>query len=268
MTWQYCSDGIVDGVSGDVDKNYRYSTLSDEKVFVGKNGLVTWTEVEGAESYIVTKIVDGKKYYGSRVTTNSYRLKNIPNEDYKLYVIACTADGKSKAGKQISVKVNTVGTAADVKIDGEGTVTWTAAENADHYRVFKVIDGTKYYSEAVNGTTYKLKNFPRKDYEVYVASYGKNGNYTKSNVVKVDLPLGYVDEPVVTGSTITWEAVQGAVAYKVGKVVDGKTYYSSKTTNRTYTFKNVPKSDYKVFVVAFDKDGKKTWGKKVTVKGN
>lgn len=43
-TWQYCSDGIVKGIDGDADKNYRYKALSDAKhnvtVEISQNGSV------------------------------------------------------------------------------------------------------------------------------------------------------------------------------------------------------------------------------------
>ena len=49
-----------------------------------------------------------------------------------------------------------------------------------------------------------------------------------------------------------------------GKVVGDKTYYGKETTDTEYILTNVPKSDYKVFLVAFDKYGNKTWGWKVS----
>ena len=50
-----------------------------------------------------------------------------------------------------------------------------------------------------------------------------------------------------------------------GKVVGGKTYYTGILYATNFTFRNVPRSDYKIFVVAFDKEGNKTWGKKVDI---
>ena len=60
--------------------------------------------------------------------------------------------------------------------------------------------------------------------------------------------------------------MRNAVEYKVGKVVDGKTYYSGKITDTSYEFKNALKKDCQVFVVAFDKDGNRTFGPKLNVK--
>ena len=71
--------------------------------------------------------------------------------------------------------------------------------------------------------------------------------------------------PSINEGTVSRNAVQGTVAYKVVKTVNGKTYYTGELTKTSATIK-VPKSDYKVFVVAFDKEGNKTWGTKADVK--
>lgn len=34
VTWQYCSDGAVNGITGDVDEDYRYAALSLESFAV------------------------------------------------------------------------------------------------------------------------------------------------------------------------------------------------------------------------------------------
>ncbi len=157
----------------------------------------------------------------------------------------------------------------NVAISEDGTVTWDNADNAAQYKVFKKYGGTAYYSGWVTDTSYKFKNLPNQDYEIYVAAKNDYGTAWSEHLqVKVENKLGTVNSVTVKDGTISWNAAQGAVAYKVGKVVNGKTYYGSKTTDTSYTFKYVPKSDYKVFVVAFDKEGNKTWGTKVDVKVN
>ena len=70
---------------------------------------------------------------------------------------------------------------------------------------------------------------------------------------------------VYAKGNVSWTAARNAVKYKVGKTVNGKTYYTGELTTNSTTI-TVSKSDYKVFVVAFDKEGNKTWGTKVDVK--
>ena len=87
----------------------------------------------------------------------------------------------------------------------------------------------------------------------------------KRVTVEVD-DLGVVFDPKVDNNgKVSWSAVRGAVKYKVYKVVgDNKAY--GVTTDTTYTFKNVPTTDYSVYVVAFDEDGKYRVGTVKTVK--
>ena len=79
--------------------------------------------------------------------------------------------------------------------------------------------------------------------------------------------LGKVTDVTVTpDGEVIWSNVPNAVEYKVGKVVDGKTYFGSKITGTSYIFNTVPKKDYQVFVVAFNAAGANSYGTKVDVK--
>ena len=157
------------------------------------------------------------------------------------------------------------GKPTNIKVDKNGKVTWNAAENAESYRVAKIVNGTTYYSGEVTDTSYTFNKLPASDYQVYVIAYGKGNLINKSakTTVKDDKPLNYVNSVTIDDNgKVTWEAANNAVAYKVGKVVNGKVYYGAKTTDTSYTFKSVPTQDYQVFVVAFSADDRTAWGKK------
>ena len=162
------------------------------------------------------------------------------------------------------------GAPTNVKVDKNGNVTWDAADNAAYYKIVKVVKEKgveKSYGVVVkDGTSGKI-SVPASDYRVYVAAFASNGSKTNSASVqvKVDKPLGYVNDPTVDAEgNVTFTAAENAVNYKIGKIVNGKTYYSKEFSGTTGTIK-VPKTDYKIFVVAIDKNGKKTWGKIVDV---
>ena len=153
----------------------------------------------------------------------------------------------------------------NVKFGKDGNITWDAADKAVAYRVAKVVNGITYYGNKVTDTNYVLKKTPASDYKVYVIAYDEEGNTSRSDklTVKDDKPLGYVNSLTVDeNGTVAWDEADNAVAYRVGKVVNGKTYYGTKTENTSYQFKNLPKKDYQVFVVAYDADGRTAWGKK------
>ena len=238
---------------------------------VAKDGTVTWTAAKNAVKYKVVKIVNGVYYGGSVVTGTSYKFKNIPVSDYKVYVIAYGEDNAKTIGAKTTVEVdNALGFVNDVTVDENGKVTWTKADNATSYRVVKIVGGNKYYCKETKNTNYTFAVKPIRDYQVYVIAYNANKKYTAGKSITVEVgTLGTVLDPKVDkNGTVTWTAARNAVKYKVGKTANGKTYYSDEITDTSYTFKNVATKDYKVFVVAFDKDGNKTWGWKVDVKVN
>ena len=154
----------------------------------------------------------------------------------------------------------------NITVSENGTVTWTASDNATDYKVFKKYGDDTYHSGWIKDTSYTFSGVPTVDYEVYVAAKNDYGTAWSEHItVKVKDPLGKVTKAAVSNGTVSWKSQQGAVAYKVAKIVNGKTYYGKKITDTTYTFKNMPKTDYKIFVVAFDKNGKRTWGRKISV---
>ena len=235
-------------------------------VSVNEDGNITWTKAENAVSYKVGKRINGKTTYSSMLTDTSYTFKNVPTKDYEVFVVAFDKNGKSTWGKPTAVEVGSVGVAGDIKIKNN-TVTWTAPRNAVSYKVGKTVNGKTTYSGKITDTSYEFKNVPAKDYQVFVVAFDEDGNKTYSEKKTVAVGnLGVVLNPTVKDNTVSWKPVRNAVEYKVGKVVDGKTYYSGKITDTSYEFKNALKKDCQVFVVAFDKDGNRTFGPKLNVK--
>ena len=237
---------------------------------IDNDGRVTWSEAENAVNYRVAKVVGGKIFYGSFTSNTYYCIKGIPNENYKIYIVSYSADGKKTSGKTLNVKVDKpVGKVTDSKVSSDGTVSWSAAKNAVKYKVVKIVNGVSYGGAVVTETSYKFRSTPVSDYKVYVAAYGENGakTYGKKISVKVDKPLGFVnDVKVDKNGKVTWTAARNAVKYKVYKVVNGKRYYGV-TEKTNCTFKNIPDTDYSVYIVSFDSNGEYRVGtvKKVTV---
>ena len=72
VTWQYCDNGSVEGITGDVDEDYRYAALSLESY-----------NISVAQSEIGTVTADKEKaFYGERVTVSAeldrtHKLKSV-----------------------------------------------------------------------------------------------------------------------------------------------------------------------------------------------
>ena len=153
-------------------------------VKVSEDGKVTWSKAQNAKSYRVVKVISGKKFYGKETKTTSYQFEKAANKDYQVYVVAYGANKALTAGKPVTVKVGDLGAVLDLKVDKNGRVTWTAARNAVKYKVYKVINGRKFYG-ITDKTSYTFEAVPSKTYKVYVVSFDKNGKYRVGTVKTV-----------------------------------------------------------------------------------
>ena len=263
-------------VSGTTTTSTTVSTSSTTASTLGKvndpkvanDGKITWSKVKNAAEYKVVKVIGDKKFYGSKVAHAFYYFDNIPNEDYKLYVLAYDANGKFTTGKTLTVKVNAVGKASAPTVAKDGTVTWKAVKNAVRYRVVKVVNGISYSGSDVTSTSYKFKSVPVSDYQVYVVAYGENGAKTlgAKASVKADKPLGFVNDAKVSASgKVTWSKAQNAASYRVVKIINGKKFYGKEVKTTSYQFEKSAYKDYQVYVIAYSADKKLTVGKRTTV---
>ena len=233
-----------------------------------KDGTITWTKAENAVKYQVVKIVNGKYYGGSYVSENKYKFANLPTVDYQVYVLSYGANGARTASDKASVKVeNQLGFVNDVKVDKNGKVTWGKATNAAAYRVAKISNGITYYTKKITDTSYRFAVVPDHDYQVYVIAYDDNDRYTLGKRTTVEVgTLGTVTDPKVDkNGRVSWTGVRNAAYYKVAMKIGSKTYYSGEVHGTSYTIHTPAKYSYKVFIVAYDKDGNKTWGNQVNV---
>ena len=85
VTWQYCSDGTVDGITGNVDQDYRYAALSLETYGITLNPPET-----GTVSADKTAAACGERV---TVTVTTDRLHKVKSVTYNGYEASCSADG-------------------------------------------------------------------------------------------------------------------------------------------------------------------------------
>ena len=276
-------NGVIRGYKGSTAQKYAekygfaFEALEAEapsaptNVKADKDGNVTWDTADNAYAYRVAKVVNGVTYYGSKVKGTSYTFKKNPASDYQLYVIAYGKDGTAKRSSKISIKdEKPLGYVNEVNVDENGKVTWEPADNAVSYIVGKISGGKVYYGRSTEETNYQFKVLPTKDYQVFVVAFDENGRTTWGSKKTVEVgELGTVLDPKAdSNGNVTWTAARNAEYYMVGKTAGGKTVYSGKIFDTSYTFKTPARSDYQVSVVAFDGNGNKTFGTKKTVKVN
>ena len=228
-------------------------------VKVAEDGTVTWTKSEGAAYYRVYKKY-GKTTKNAKVdaTATSYTFQNLTEGvEHEIYVIAFDANGnqyKSESVMFTPAKKATLTAPTNIKVDADGNVTWTAAENAAYYKVSKVVAGKTYTGKQTTDTKYTFVSFnPGQNKTVYVTAFDKDGNSIKSASVIVKA----VENITVTATgTVTFDKVDGASYYKVFKEYNGITK-NAKTTASPYTFQTFTKGvKHDVYVKAYNASGK------------
>ena len=226
-------------------------------VKVSEDGTVSWTGGEGASYYRVYKVYNGITK-NAKTTSSPYTFQNLAEGvEHEIYVTAFDKDGnqyRSESVKFTPEKKAVLTAPTNIKVDADGNVTWTAAENAAYYKVSKVVGGKTYTGKQITDTKYTFISFnPGQNKTVYVTAFDKDGNSIKSASVTVKA----VENLAVTATgTVTFNKVDGASYYKVFKEYNGITK-NAKTTTSPYKFQTFTKGvKHDVYVKAFNAAGK------------
>ncbi len=236
---------------------------------------MTWTAIEGAESYTVLRKAPGEtawKTVKTGVKTNTYTDGTVDNGVVYTYTIkAVMEDGEETGFDPVGRSVTFVETPDLESVSntvGGVLVKWSAVEGSTSYRVYRRGAGTNYwyYLGDVKGTSFV-------DKEGTAASQIKSNNYYRYTVRAVNsyysgfdtngLYLKYLASPKLTGISnstngiyIKWNAVAGVTnGYRVYRRGAGATYWyylgTVKTTYYTDTkIKNASGNYYRYTVIA------------------
>lgn len=201
---------------------------------------ISWSAISGTN--VKYKVWRGTTYIGEQTGT-SY------------------TDSSAGAGKSYTYKVTAIGTnaydsnQASINTSNNGqlatptaktttytetstTISWNAVTNATAYKVYRgttlltsTLTATSYtdtssYAVAGKSNTYKVS--------ATASGYYESGQLSISatNPAKLATPTGLAVSYTVSGTTITWNAVANATAYKVWR---GTTLLTSTNTSRSYT---------------------------------
>ena len=160
---------------------------------------VTWTAVANAETYRVFTYVDGKYAIAGNTSETTMTVKNLTNGTKYGFLVLSSSDGKTYSKFTTSdIKYATpAALAAKPEItdltpeDGQVTVTWTAAANAETYRVFTYVDGKYAIAGNTSETTMTVKNLTNgTNYGFLVLSSSDGKTYSRftTNDIKYATP--------------------------------------------------------------------------------
>ena len=232
---------------------------------------LTWKAVKGAAKYEVYRATSKNGTYSRRTTTTKTTYTGTKDEVGKTYyykVRALTSKGGSADSKVVSATCDLPRpevTAANVASSGYPQLTWKAVDGAVSYKIYRATSKNGTYSLAKTTTSTTYTNTTAKAgqtyyYKVVAVASKTAANSAYSAVVSrtCDLPRPEVTATNVTSTgypKLTWEAVDGAVSYKVYRSTskDGTYSLTKTTTGTSYTNTSAKPGNvyyYKVVAVA------------------
>ena len=225
--------------------------------------------------------INGTSYpVGGTVSNGSFKYytgANIKNLSDKVFVIAFDKDGKQLDRKQVTI-INSVtkGTVTPATYDLSGGRSVTGTYDGDVAKIQVEINGTSY---PVGGTVsngsfkyYTGANIKNLSDKVFVIAFDKDGKQLDRKQVTI---INSVTKGTVTPATYDLSggrSVTGTYDGDVAKIqveINGTSYPVGGTVSngsfKYYTGANIKNLSDKVFVIAFDKDGKQLDRKQVTI---
>lgn len=231
---------------------------------------IEWEPVEGATAYRVYRADTKEGEYKLLKTTENLSLINVSAEPGSVYWYKVRAIGQDGVlGKLSSAKYRTCRLAqpvvkgGHVASTGKNTLSWEAVPGAAAYKVYrseKKSSGYKLIKTTENVTFTNVSAEAGKAYYYKVVAVHENtaANSAASEVVGLtcDLPRPVVKICLSNGHPkLSWEAVAGAVGYKVYRSESSSGPYKLLKTTENLTFTNTSavagtKYYYKVMAVA------------------
>ena len=279
-------EGTVDlsGISAMIlvksDEGDSVAEIEVEASNVAKTGKVklTWEPVEDAVVYGILRAteIDGEyKLMYTTENTSYINTKAAAGETYYYIVMAVNADGElcgvSDFVEATCKLARPEVTASNVSKTGKVKLTWNAVEGAVKYKVYRATskDGKYSLMYTLTGTSYintKSEAGVTYYYKVVAVAEDQDANSAPSAIKSRTCNL---PQPKITGTVkrngdpkLTWEKVDGAVAYKVYRATGNgsfKLMYTTSGTSYTNT-NNKAGTTYRYYIVAVAEN---TWGNSV-----
>ncbi|WP_054749904.1 OmpL47-type beta-barrel domain-containing protein [Ruminiclostridium josui] len=231
------------------------------KIQNANNVVLSWDAVTYANSYKVYELTNEQKVLKSTVYSNTATLSNVLPGDHTFVVHSVSSRfGESLEGSQVSLNISRQMLPPDnleyTFVNGNDiTLKWSAAEAANSYNIYQVIDGEKKLIKNVTNTTVTFTNMLAGEYNYLVTSVSRVfGESSEASEVNFSLVLPIMAAPsnftqsITNGNDIVlkWNSVSYATGYNVYQIVDGqKSLVKTLTGNvTTVTFANMPSGDY------------------------
>jgi large repetitive protein len=219
-----------------------------------------WDPVTYATRYKVYQIVDGERVLKSTLTGTTAIFSNLTEGEHK-YEVYSFSDrfGDSPEGSQVSVEIVYPTILAPTNLtykvqNGNDLVfSWEAAEYANQYKIYEVIEGEKVLKATVPSLSGTLVNVSEGDHTYLIHTVSSRfGESKEGKEIKVPLTHptmqapGELQHSIANGNdlTLTWQPSTYATSYKVYQVIDGEKVLRNTVSGTSIRYTNQPEGDY------------------------
>ena len=212
--------------------------------------------VEGAENYKITVACGNPLHNHENFSLGNSTYFNFADcemtEGGIAFTVTASAAGRASSVSETFYYDRVLGKIQTFYFDEETeTLSWDAVQNAADYEVKVTVGNNEVHEILTNGkTSVSLKDFPEGALKVTVSPMTVGYNSVPSDVYEyAKVKLTAPTDLTVTGSILSWSAVQGATSYTV--LFDGKEYAGITGTQYDLsTLSHTNGVDYEVSVKA------------------
>ncbi len=225
--------------------------------------VLTWGAVTNANSYKVYELINGEKILKTTVSTLTATIANLSVGEHTYIVHSVNSRyGESPEGSKISLTLDKQILAPSdlvysIANGNDIVLKWTAAESANSYKVYQIIDGQKTLLRTVSTTTTTFTNMPSGAYKYSVTSvstvFGESQTESEISLSFV-YPVMAAPENLsykiqnVNSAVLSWTAASFANSYKVYELIDNKEVLKTTVSTLTATIANVSAGEHTYIV--------------------
>jgi large repetitive protein len=253
-----------DAASIDVELSYEDMVAPTGLSANVKNGndiVLKWDPIENATSYNVYQVEDDQRTLIRTVEgMTSAVFSKMPEGTYVFEVTSNnTRFGESPTATSIEITLGNpeilppLNLTYNIERLNDVVLKWDPSQNANSYKVYKVVNGVKELVETTTDTTYTLTMLPEGHYIYEVSAI--SDRFGESNTAsKVEFELVYPEllppsnlnysTENINDLTLTWDKALNANKYYIYQIENGVKTLKEKTSNTSASYTMLPEGHY------------------------